>query len=122
MKISMLCLLVCAVALTSCINPIQARVSAYPGMYEKLKPAEKEAVNSGAVKDGMSKNAVYFAWGAPWRMGLVKRDGKIFERWGYGGMYAPSYYGVPPGDFPGDARFVEFEKGRVTRFWWPLPH
>ncbi len=122
MKISLLCLLVCSVAVTSCVNPIQARVSAYPGMYEKLKPAEKEAVNSGAVKDGMSKDAVYLAWGAPSRVGRARRDGKVFERWGYAGMYAPYYNGVPPGGFPGDARFVEFEKGRVNRFWWPLPH
>ena len=149
MKTSILFLLVATALLSSCVNPIERRVSFYPGLYSHLTEAEKQSVHSGEVKEGMSKDAVYLAWGAPGRVAVGKREGKTYERWGYqeyrpvftegygmgvgvgywgrhrayGGFYDPYFYGAPAVAYvPTDGRYVEFVNGRVTAFLWPLPH
>ncbi|MDB6118849.1 MAG: hypothetical protein JWO08_2630 [Verrucomicrobiaceae bacterium] len=81
-----------AMTLSSCVNPIERRVSYYPGLYSHLSEKEKQAVHMGKVEEGMSKDAVYLAWGAPGRVAVGKRGGKPFERWGYQ-SYRPVFTG-----------------------------
>ena len=69
--------------LSSCVSPIERRVSSFPGMYSKLNEDEKKAVQMGQVREGMSRDAVYLAWGNPTRIMTGKREGKAYERWGY---------------------------------------
>ncbi len=83
MKTLPLFLAAAALLLSSCVSPIQRRVSAFPGMYSELSEKEKEAVQMGQVREGMSRDAVYLAWGNPTRIMTGKREGKSFERWGY---------------------------------------
>ncbi|MDB6139065.1 MAG: hypothetical protein JWO94_2137 [Verrucomicrobiaceae bacterium] len=149
MKTAPFFLVAVAALLTSCVNPIERRVSFYPGMYSELSEADKQAVNSGPVREGMSKDGVYLAWGAPSHAQVGKREGKTYERWiyldyqpvftggygvgvgggywgrpggYYGGFYDPYFFGGPAiGYMPTDSRRVEFVNNRVTSFLAPLP-
>lgn len=152
MKPTLLFLAAAAMLLSSCVSPIERRVSSFPGMYSKLNEDEKKAVQMGQVREGMSRDAVYLAWGNPTRIMTGKREGKAYERWGYmayqpvvmdgygvgmgmgywggrhyrgfgGGFYEPWYYGGPAVAYvPTDGRHVEFVNGKVTSFLSPLPH
>ena len=75
-------------------------------MYDRLPSSEQALVDQGRIKQGMSKEAVFLAWGNP----EIKTDGEDqdarFERWIYtrltpiyntsfGGYYG-SGYGYSP--------------------------
>jgi hypothetical protein len=129
--------------LSSCVAPIERRVTANPQMFNNLSATHKEAVRSGVVKEGMSKDAVYLAWGRPARVQTGRRDGKSLERWSYnsyqpvytstfgfgsawGGfgrcdLANPFFFGGPTIDYlPVEGKSVEFVNDRVTGF--AIPH
>ncbi len=126
--------------LSSCATALERRIAHDPERYAKLTAAEKESAQRGEVYEGMSRDAVYFAWGRPARVFQGRRDGKNRERWsyvhyeavhsfGYGGglgyyggcgYYAPFAYSVPVVDYlPTPGRFAEFTNGKVTSFMVP---
>ena len=79
-----------AILISSCVAPIERRVTANPQMFDRLTRDHKEAVRAGVVKEGMSKDAVYLAWGKPARVQMGRREGKNLERWSYN-TYQPVY-------------------------------
>ena len=145
MKITALIPVAVAVLLSSCVSPSEYRVKHNPEIFSKLSVEEQQDVRVGVLKEGMSKDAVFLAWGAPARVTVNKMDGKTYERWhypgtrpvyagygytgGYGfgywgyhpyGFYDPYYYGGPAVAYvrtPG--WYVEFRNGRVTAFTAP---
>ena len=105
-------------------------------MFDKLPEAHKKLVVRGAIVEGMSRDAVFLAWGRPSRVSRGSRDGGTFERWiythyepvwthnssiglGYGyGRYGCRYGGLyndgPSVTYiPYNAAKVEFVSGRV---------
>lgn len=127
--------------LASCVSPIERRVSRNPQIFNKLSANDQTAVRQGKIREGMTKEAVFLAWGKPARVAAGKRDGKNRERWsypeyepvqrfgfsggigyGYGGWgwCDPIGYAVPIIDYvPVPGRSVEFADGKVTGFMVP---
>jgi len=69
---------------SSCAVPsTQSRISSNGGMYSKLSPEHRRLVASGQISEGMSKDAVYLAWGTPGQVFKGERDGIRKERWVY---------------------------------------
>ena len=61
----------------------ERRVDKNPALFGQLDDGEKELVLSGEVSEGMSRDAVFLAWGRPDMVRSSSRDGKGRERWGY---------------------------------------
>ena len=145
MKIHLYLAALLMLGLASCASPIERRVSHNPQIYNKLSTADQQAVRSGRIREGMSKEAVFLAWGRPDRVAAGKRDGKNRERWsftefeqvqrfgyggglgvgmgyGYGGYgwFDPIGYAGPMIDYvPVPGRSVEFVNGQVAGFLVP---
>lgn len=113
-------------------------------MYDRLPSSHQTLIDQGRIQQGMSKEAVFLAWGNP----DIKSDGEEenvrFERWiytrltpiyttgfsgiyGYGRRCSPYYYGYGSrGSYYGfnnqvvyatsKAATVEFKNDRVTRW------
>lgn len=68
----------------SCSLPSpQNRIASNGGMYSKLSPAHRQLVSQGKIEEGMSKDAVYLAWGSPDRIFQGEKGGVTRERWVY---------------------------------------
>jgi hypothetical protein len=139
--IRLLTAIVCALALTHCASPVERRVTRNPELFAKLSEADKQAVHSRQIKEGLSKDAVFFMWGHPARVSEGTRNGQKFERWsyndfetvytnefgggfGYGrgrcGYYDPFFYGGPTGtSVPVPGASVEFINNKVSGFLLP---
>lgn len=88
------------------------RIEKNPALYQKLSSRDKELVRSGEIKEGMSQEAVFIAWGRPDRVMAGGRNGSSSEKWAYfdsvpvrtfgvgvrSGGYSPFYtsFGVHP--------------------------
>ena len=77
--------LFCALLLPGCetLNPAQRRVTKNPELFAGLSAKEKTLVDQGKIEEGMSRDAVYLAWGRPGRVITGSRDGKGREKWAY---------------------------------------
>lgn len=113
-------------------------------MYDLLPSSHQDLVDQGRIKQGMSKEAVFLAWGNPEIKSDGEEDDVRFERWiytrltpiytnsfdgyyGYGGYY-PSYsgygrrrgygYGYNSGVayIKSKAASVDFKNDRVSRW------
>ncbi len=105
-----------ATALLSSCNTWSAldrRIDRNPSLFLDLKDSERELVMNGEIKEGMSRDAVYLAWGRPDAVRRGSENGKGHESWayfdavaiqrntvsyGYGGGHSPfySHFGVHP--------------------------
>ena len=65
------------------MNPAERRVEKNPALFDRLNEMERAAVLRGEVKEGMSRDAVYLAWGSPGRVVSGSREGKEQEKWAY---------------------------------------
>ncbi|MBQ2813829.1 MAG: hypothetical protein IJE66_02325 [Akkermansia sp.] len=88
------------VLLASCttMTPLE-RIENNPAMFRQLSPEHRALVQQGRICDGMSKDAVFLAWGQPSeRPMLGQTEGKNFEKWTYTRMRPvvvsrPVFYG-----------------------------
>ncbi len=94
-----ICLILLLVSLvSSCAMPPpatpQTRIGTHYDKFSKLTPKQKEQVRRGEIASGMSKDAVFLAWGDASRVYQGDKDGKSRERWDYLSTKAvPSPYG-----------------------------
>lgn len=106
----------CALSLASCEtrSAAERRVDRHPALFTKLSSSQQTAVLDGDVREGMSRDAVYLAWGRPDVVRAGSRHGKKTEHWawldrqsvqvgisyGYGYGYGPHpfyhHFGVHP--------------------------
>lgn len=130
---------VLAVVLASCqtMTSPERRISQEPALYEDLPSNQQELVRQGKVKEGMSPDAVYLAWGRPKEVKESSRNGKKLLTWVYygresipvqtvrvgGGYYGGGCYGGSLYDFGLDYAYrdyvaakVEFQNDKVV-FW-----
>lgn len=63
----------------------EARIAADPAVFEDLSAKHQDLARQGRVTEGMSKDAVYLAWGRPHETKESSRDGKARETWVYYG-------------------------------------
>jgi len=68
--------------LAGCSTP-ESRIKSNPQIYSSLSPADQTLVRQGQIRVGMSKAAVFLAWGNPDRIRSGVRQGHPFEVWIY---------------------------------------
>lgn len=128
--------------MVSCASPIERRIERNPGLYNALNERHKGLVARGEIEEGMSKQAVFIAWGRPDRAFKGSRNGRSLEQWSYvaydavpgggwagpgfgyyGGWYGPSRYHYDPlffhyqpmiGYVPYERAKVEFSNSKVV--------
>jgi len=85
----LVCLAASALTLTSC-ETTQDRISKNPEIYQRLSPSDQALVTQGQIRPGMSRNAVWLAWGSPDRKIVGNMAGRPTETWIY------IYYAINP--------------------------
>jgi hypothetical protein len=82
--------------LTSCATT-ESRISQHPEKYQRLSPSDQALVTEGRIRNGMSQDAVYLAWGGPDQRIEGRVQGKPSDTWIYvGTSYYPYPYGWGP--------------------------
>ena len=132
-----------ALLLTSC-STIESRISENPEIYRNLSSRDQALVNQGQIRYGMSRNAVWLAWGSPDSKVIGNMRGHSTETWiyvhyatypyypyyspygpgfGYFGdpFYDPFYYSLIPPSIPYPYKTVTFSNGRVVSFQYLVP-
>lgn len=124
-----------ALILTSCSTP-QTRISADPDLYQSLSHRDQALVSAGQIRIGMSRTAVWVAWGSPDRKIVGNMGGGPTETWLYiyyatyyppyapwgpwafcgDPFYDPFYYSYIPPSIPYPGKVVTFANGRVVSF------
>ena len=80
-----------AFLLSSCATT-DYRISRYPQLYQSLSPDEQALVQQGRIREGMSQDAVFLAWGSPEQRMVGRSRGRPVETW----IYTTSYPGYSP--------------------------
>lgn len=97
-----------ALILTGC-STTESRISEHPEIFQSLSPQEQALVTQGRIREGMSQNAVWLAWGAPEQKMAGSARGRPMETWVYMEYtYASDPYPFRPygfGRFGGYHRF-----------------
>jgi hypothetical protein len=124
-----------ALILAGCSTP-QTRISERPELYQSLSRRDQVLVSQGQIRIGMSRAAVWLAWGSPDRKIVGKTRAGSNEAWlyifyatyPYYPYYGPwdEYFGAPllydpfyldfPPSIPYPGRVVTFANGRVASF------
>lgn len=128
-----------ALTLAACqtANPA-TRIQANPVIFQSLSAEQQLMVQQGRICKGMTKDAVFLAWGKPAAAPLTgEKNGKRFERWVYtrsravpmdtfgGGWWGCDpwyrygwgpYGGVSVAYVPEEIGSVTFENDRVTEW------
>jgi hypothetical protein len=83
-SLCLLVLLLPALLLASCAsNPVERRIQKNPAAFSSLSQRHRDLVRRGQIAEGMSRDAVFLAWGRPGRVMSGSRDGRGRERWAY---------------------------------------
>jgi hypothetical protein len=135
LRISTFGLAMGALILTSCSTP-EARISEHSDLYQSLSHRDQMLVSQGQIRAGMSRTAVWLAWGSPDRKIMGNMGGNPIETWlytyyatyafcPYCGPWDP-YFGAPlyhpfcdscfPPNIPYPGKIVTFAHTRVVAF------
>ena len=85
---------VTALLLTSC-STTQTRIQERPQVYASMSATDQALVNQGRIREGMSQDAVYIAWGEPSQRAEGRNRGSSVETWIYFDTAAGDYYPSP---------------------------
>ena len=130
-----------ALILTSC-STAQTRISEHPDLYQSLSHRDQALVGEGQVRIGMSRMAVWLAWGSPDRKIIGNMGAGRRETWVYlyyatypcYPCYGPldPYFGGPlncpfydwdlPPSVPYPGKVVTFARGTVVAFHYLASH
>jgi len=88
MKLFLPLLAVCLAAASCAPSTPQARIAQNPSLFEAQPAKHRPLIERGEIARGMSKDAVFLAWGDPAGRFEGSRDGRISERWDYTGSQA----------------------------------
>src|SRR4029077_15709802 len=97
LRASTLVLATGALTLTSCSTP-QTRISEHPDFYQSLSPRDQALVSQGQIRIGMSRTAVWLAWGSPDRKIIGNMGAGRRETWVYVYYATYPYYPFEPLD------------------------
>src|SRR5215469_1226012 len=120
--------------LTSCSTP-QTRISEHLDLYQSLSPRDQALVSQGQIRIGMSRTAVWLAWGSPDRKIIGNMGGGPTETWVYvyyatcpyypfepldeyfgAPLYDPFCYSWFPPSIPFPGKLVSFAHGKAVSF------
>src|SRR6478672_9401002 len=79
--------------LTGCSTP-ETRISEHPDLYQSLSHRDQALASQGEIRIGMSRTAVWLAWGSPDRKIVGNMGGGPTETWIY--IYYATYPYYPP--------------------------
>ncbi len=83
--------------LASCVpSTPQTRIDRNPQVFSSLVDKQKSLVERGELGRGMTRDAVFLAWGPASRIFQGSKNGKSTERWDYAGshpVYSTNVYG-----------------------------
>jgi len=108
---------------------IESRISDHPDIYNALSPRDQALVRQGRIREGMSMNAVWLAWGSPEQKGYGRMRGRSTETWiyrAYYNEYDPYYggwgygYGYPYRGLAGGAVFTGRHGGQYIALYDPF--
>ncbi len=87
-------LVVMVIQFTGCtVSSPQTRAQKHPGLLEKLSPADQDRVLRRTITEGMSRDAVYLAWGKADSLMRGSENGKEVEVWRYATLQPVYNYG-----------------------------
>jgi hypothetical protein len=89
---------VLALALLAACSSPERRIEKNPALFAKLPPRQQELVRDGRICEGMSRDAVWLAWGRPDQVRHGSRAGDPRETWLYHASYnemVPSWSYAP---------------------------
>src|SRR3954463_15597220 len=104
-RILQLALSACAVSVTlfftSCTT-VETRIAEKQESFRQMSPTDQALVQQGRIREGMSQDAVYIAWGPPSQRVPGRNRGSIVETWVFDATAAGDYpgpfsYGYPYG-------------------------
>lgn len=75
-----------ALGCVQCSSTPQSRIEKNPGLFLKLNARDRQLVQSGSVREGMSRDAVFLAWGRPDSVSVGANRGRQKESWTYFGQ------------------------------------
>lgn len=88
-----------ALVLTSC-STTETRISNHPEVFQRLSAQDQDLVRQGKIRDGMSQDAVWIAWGTPDQKGTGIARHRAVETWIYNEYtYANAPYPYPYGPY-----------------------
>jgi hypothetical protein len=79
-----------ALFLAGCVTT-ETRIAKHPEMYQRLSASDQALVREGKIRNGMSRDAVYLAWGGPDQTTVSTVHGKPAETWIYTSTTSSSY-------------------------------
>ena len=91
--VSMLGMPAVVLVLISCSTP-QTRISDHPNLYQNLSSRDQALVSQGQIRYGMSRSAVWLAWGSPDQKIVGNMKGTPTETWIYIYYATNPYYPV----------------------------
>ncbi|MBE7156861.1 MAG: hypothetical protein INR62_00240 [Rhodospirillales bacterium] len=108
-----------ACVLTQGCSTTNSRFATKTTVLKELSLADRQLVLSGNIRRGMSKDAVYVAWGQPTRTETDNTPQKLREYW----IYDRTYYGGGSGEFGVSRGIVHDENGehRDKSNFYPTP-
>jgi hypothetical protein len=126
--------------LTSCSTP-QTRISDHPDLYQSLSHRDQALVSQGQIRIGMSRTALWLAWGTTDQKIIGNMGGGPTETWVYVYYatypYYPfepldEYFGAPlfdpfcyswfPPSIPYPGKLVTFARGKVVSYQYVTSH
>lgn len=66
---------------------IESRRAERAAGYAALAPEQRQLVDQGQIKSGMTEDAVYIAWGPPWEILRGESEGRFTTTWIYRGTW-----------------------------------
>ncbi|MGZ5001590.1 MAG: hypothetical protein ACXWBM_00195 [Chthoniobacterales bacterium] len=108
--------------LTGCTT-VETRIAEKPEAFHRLSPADQAAVQQGKIREGLSMDAVYIAWGPPSMHIPGRYKGSIVDTWVYdataaGDYPGPFYYGYPYGYGAGYGFYGGYRHGFHRHFFY----
>jgi len=110
-KFRLLAFSLLALGLSSCVHPIERRIANNPQIYQSLSTNDQLLVQQGRIREGMTKEGVFLAWGRPDQVATGKQKGSSVEQWTYVGsqpVYTNTFgmgFGGGPWGYGGCGRF-----------------
>jgi hypothetical protein len=92
-------------------STVDSRIQAKAAVYASLFPRDQALVKSGTIREGLPREAVYIAWGAPAQTRSGSRYGHPYEAWVYTTLktvFVSDYY------YP---HFYRFGLYRYSDYW-----
>lgn len=113
-------LLFCGLIFSGC-STVSSRIKANPETFNRLPSGDKHLVQEGRIREGMSQEPVYLAWGKPDTVSEGSAFGHPYETWTYLAYttYPWPDYGFGPGWFRGDWGYYPIYSASYPSWGYP---